>query len=74
MRISLCFRGGLTIPTSRYIFSRMDITRDHLEAARLWAQWNGQTGTDTQARRIAQRLSLETLRRMLVARGITLTQ
>lgn len=43
---------------------------EHLALARAWAQWNGQTGTAKQAERLASRLDIETLRRLLSARGI----
>lgn len=43
---------------------------EHLALARAWAIWNGQTGTTKQAERYAQRLDIETLRRLLSARGI----
>lgn len=43
---------------------------EHLALARAWAIWNGQAGTTKQAERYAQRLNVETLRRLLSARGI----
>jgi len=47
------------------------MTTRHLELARAWARWNGQSGTKKQALAISTRLSADTLTRMLAARGVT---
>lgn len=43
---------------------------EHMDLARKWAQWNGQKGTEAQARRVMQRLDADTLRRLLADRGV----
>ena len=47
------------------------MTARHLELARAWVRWNGQSGTDKQAARIAARIDEASLARMLAARGVT---
>jgi hypothetical protein len=47
---------------------------EHMQLAAAWARWNGQRGTEAQALRIMRRLSAETLRRMLAARGVVTSE
>jgi len=42
----------------------------HLQLASLWAQYNGQRGTETQCLRIMRQLTLADLVRMLGERGV----
>lgn len=44
----------------------------HMDLARAWCRWNGQQGTERQVLRVMQRLSAETLERMLGVRGVTI--
>ena len=46
----------------------------HRLLATAWAQYHGQKGTEKQVARIANQLSVETLTRMLSARGITVQE
>lgn len=44
----------------------------HRQLAALWAQWNGQRGTEKQCLRIMRQLTTDDLRRMLTERGVCL--
>jgi hypothetical protein len=43
---------------------------EHAALALAWVRWNGQRGTAAQVARIMRVLSMDSLRRMLTARGI----
>lgn len=42
----------------------------HERLAKMWAEWNGQRGTATQIARIMSHMTVETLARLLMARGV----
>jgi hypothetical protein len=47
---------------------------EHLHLASLWAQWNGQRGTEKQCLRIMRQLSTADLTRMLAERGVVISE